>query len=516
MGTLASLCATGNEIRAEAEAPMAELHDLTLAELSAALKQRSVSSVEATQHALDRISRLDSREGLNAFLSVLVDQAMAEAHAADQRRAAGDARGALDGIPIALKDLFDTAGVRTTGGSRLLADRIPEADATVVGLLRAAGAVILGKTNMMEFAYGHPHPDFGETANPWDRARTAGGSSGGSAAAVAAGLCWGALGSDTGGSIRSPAAYCGVTGLKPTHGLVSLAGVLPLSWSLDHAGPLARTAADCAILLAAIAGHDPADPHSAPAATIDDVSNDLKRLTEPEAIPPDLKGLRIGAVHRFFGQAVTPGLARAVERAMPTFAGLGAEVIAVDLAPELLALIVPTISAIYPAEAAAYHHGEGWYPARKDDYGPLLRDDLEQAMVLPAHRYVQALRDRRRIQVAFAELFARVDLLAWPAQPLVAPPLGTTAAAVEELGGGATTIDVEIGATGPANLTGEPGIALPCGFVEGLPVGLHLQGPPFADSLVVRAGIAFQTATGIPPIPALSPGRIGNSTVGRK
>ena len=485
---------------------MAELHDLTLAELCQALTRRRVSAVEATAHALDRIAKLDGRDGLNAYLTVLADAALDQANAADRRRAAGDARGAIDGVPIALKDLFDTAGVRTTGGSRLLADRIPVTDATVVRMLRDAGAVILGKTNMMEFAYGHPNPDFGETANPWDLARTAGGSSGGSAAAVASGLAWGSLGSDTGGSIRSPAAYCGVTGLKPTYGLVSLAGVLPLSWSLDHAGPLARTAEDCAILLGSIVGQDPADPYSAPAGKIDDLLNDLQCLLEPDAVRGDIKGIRIGAVPRFFDQAVTPGLAGTVEDALPTLAELGAEVVEVDFEPEVLALIVPTISTIYPAEAAAYHYGEGWYPIRSDEYGPLLRTELEGAMGIPAYRYVQAQRDRRRIQAAFADLFARVDLLAWPAQPLVAPPLGTTAAAVDEVGGGATTIDIEIGATGPANLTGEPGISLPCGFVGGLPVGLHLQGPGFADPLVLRAGITFQSATGVPPIPNLSPG----------
>jgi aspartyl-tRNA(Asn)/glutamyl-tRNA(Gln) amidotransferase subunit A len=478
---------------------MSNLHDLTLTELAVALESGQASSVEATRHVLDRIARLDGREGLNAFVSVRAERALLEAAAADARRAAGRRLGPLDGVPLAVKDLFDLAGTPTTAGSALLAGVVPATDATVVRHLQAAGAVLLGKTNLMEFAYGHPSPTFGETANPWDRARTAGGSSGGSAAAGAAGLVWGALGSDTGGSIRSPAAYCGVTGLKPTYGLVSLRGVVPLSWSLDHAGPLARTAADCGLLLAAIARHDPADPASAPIGAVQPVLAELEALLRPGN--PDaghLRGLRIGVVPRLFAQAVTPGLREAVEAAVPSFAHLGAEVVEVDLAPDIVATIVPTISAIYPAEAAAYHHGEGWYPARAEEYGPLLRDELAAAMELPAYRYVQAQRDRQRVAAAFDTLFARVDLLAWPAQPLVAPPLGTTAAAVEAAASGASTIQVEIGATGPANLTGEPGLSIPCGFVDGLPVGLHLQGRSFADALVLRAGMAFQQAIGTP------------------
>jgi Asp-tRNA(Asn)/Glu-tRNA(Gln) amidotransferase A subunit family amidase len=214
----------------------------------------------------------------------------------------------------------------------------------------------------------------------------------------------------------------------------------------------------------------------------------------------NLRGVRIGVVPRLFAQAVTPGLRETVEDALPAFTQLGAELVEVDLAPEIVETIVPTISAIYPSEAAAYHHGEGWYPARAAEYGPLLRDELAEAMHLPAHRYVRAQRDRHRIISAFDTLFAQADLLAWPAQPLVAPALGTTAAEVDEAASGATTIQVEIGATGPANLTGEPGLSLPCGFVDGLPVALHLQGRRFADALVLRAGIAFQRATEATPL----------------
>ncbi len=479
---------------------MLDLHDLTLAGLAGELAQRRVSSREATNHALRRIAALDGREQLNAYLTVLPERARTEADAADARRAAGRSLGPLDGVPIALKDLFDTAGVPTTAASRVFAGRVPAEDATVVRKLAEAGAVLLGKTNLMEFAYGHPHPAYGETRNPWDSTRTAGGSSGGSAAAIAAGLAWGTFGSDTGGSIRSPAAYCGVTGLKPTFGLVSCAGVIPLSPSLDHAGPITRTAEDAALLLAAVAGHDQADTNSAPVARADAVVKELgELLTDPgwatRAKP--LRGLRIGVVPRLFDLAVTPGMRETVGRAVPTLAELGTEIIEVDLSPEVVDLLVPTIGDIYPAEAAAYHHHS--LEERPEDYGPTLRGELEAASRLPAYRYVLARQAQTKIAAAFAALYERVDLLAWPAQPIVAPPLGSYDATQDPAAAG-STIEVEIAATGPANLTGEPAISVPCGHVDGLPVGLHLQGPRFADATVLRAAIAYQSATGVPPL----------------
>ncbi len=484
-----------------------DLYELTLTRLSAALATGAVSSVEATTHALERIYTLDGSGGLNAFITVTADRALAQAQAADTRQASGDRLGPLDGVPIALKDLFDTAGVLTTAASRVFADRVPDTDATVVRRLHAAGAVILGKTNMLEFAYGYPHPDFGETVNPWDRTRTAGGSSGGSAAAVAAGLAWGALGSDTGGSIRSPAAYCGITGLKPTVGLISLAGVVSLSWSLDHAGPMARTAADCALLLAAIAGHDPADPVSAPRRDTERVLAELSEIgnhapTVPAAAP-SLAGLRIGVIPRLFDLAVTPGLRTVVERAVAVLAGLGAEIVEVALPPGIFERAVPAVTRIYAVEAAAYHRQ--WLQQRSDGYGPVMREGLEAALTLHAVHYADSLYDRLRVRAAFDALYERFDLLAWPAQPIVAPPLGTTADAIAGPDAeDAPTIEVEIGATGPANLTGEPSISVPCGFAAGLPVGLLLQAPRFADARLLRAAIAHQTATGAPPLADVS------------
>ncbi len=483
--------------------PEANLDVLTLSGLAAALTAGEVSSIEATEHALARISVLDGPGGLNAYLTVTAEHARAAAREADARRSRGEARGALDGVPVAVKDLFDTAGIRTTAGSRILADHVPDRDATVVRRLREAGAVVLGKKNMLEFAYGYPHPDVGETANPWDRSRTAGGSSGGSAAAVAAGMGWGAFGSDTGGSIRSPAAYCGITGLKPTYGLVSLAGVVPLSWSLDHVGPMARTAEDCALLLAAVAGHDPADPASASAPLADASAHSVAKVARDAAATANagtaLAGVRVGVVPRLFDLAVTPGLREVTEQALPILAALGADVVEVDVDPAASGLVVRAVERIYTVEAAAYHRR--WLRERPGDYGPVMRAGLEAALAVPAVDYVDAQRDRLRVKAAFEALYARVDLLAWPAQPLVAPPLGTTTAVVQGPGGGAPTIEVEIAATGPANLTGEPSISVPCGSVGGLPVGLNLQGPRFADALVLRAAMAYQSATGVPPVP---------------
>ncbi len=478
---------------------MSDLHDRTLAGLANALSERRVSSREATDHALDRIVALDDRDKLNAYLTVLPERARAQADAADARQAAGRPRGRLDGTPIALKDLFDTAGLATTAASRVFADRVPSEDATVVRKLTEAGAVLLGKTNLMEFAYGYPHPAYGETRNPWNPARTAGGSSGGSAAAMAAGLAWGTFGSDTGGSIRSPAAYCGVTGLKPTFGLVSCAGVVPLSPSLDHAGPITRTAEDAA-LLAAVAGHDPADPNSAPVSAADAVLRELEALVADlgwTTVTAPLKGLRIGVVPRLFDLAVTAGLRAVVERAVQALANLEAEIVEVDLPAEVVDLLVPTIGDIYPSEAAAYHHR--WLQERPADYGPILRRELETASHLPAYRYVLARQIQARIRAAFGALYEQADLLAWPAQPIVAPRLGAYDAPEDPAAIG-STIEVEIAATGPANLTGEPGISVPCGQVDGLLVGLHLQGPRFADAMLLRATIAYQAAIGAPPL----------------
>jgi aspartyl-tRNA(Asn)/glutamyl-tRNA(Gln) amidotransferase subunit A len=456
--------------------PDDELAYLSLADARRRLDQGDISAVELTQAMLERIQTLDPQ--LNAFITVLGDSALQTAAATDTRLRQGE-RAPLLGIPLAVKDLFNTAGVRTTGGARILSGNVPESDATVVTKLAAAGSVLLGKTNMMEFAYGYPHPDFGETRNPWALDRTAGGSSGGSAAAVAAGLAYGALGSDTGGSIRSPASYCNVVGLKATYGRISRAGVLPLSWSLDHAGPLARTVEDTAILFDAIAGFDPLDPASAhgdwPAAC--------------PALNDDISGLRIGVVDEMFERDVQPDV-RATARAAIEQLGRLAVTLEAVMLPHL-DLIAPVIDTIVQAEATSYHRHT--LEARPNDYSDEVRDNLRLGATILAVDYIDAQRIRRRLLDGVNEALANYDLLVYPTQPIVAPLLDSYTL---EPGDDEAVLDIEISHTGLANLTGHPALSLPGGFTDaGLPVGLQFIGRAFDEATLLRLGHAFQQIT---------------------
>jgi aspartyl-tRNA(Asn)/glutamyl-tRNA(Gln) amidotransferase subunit A len=345
--------------------------------------------------------------------------------------------------------------------------------------LQAAGAVLLGKTNMMEFAYGYPHPDFGETRNPWDLTRTAGGSSGGSAAAVTAGLAYAALGSDTGGSIRSPAAYCGIVGLKPTYGRVSRAGVVPLAWSLDHAGPLTRSARDCALVFDAIAGYDPLDPASASAPFTPTV----------DALDGSVAGLRVGVVEELFARHVTPDVRALTEAALRELEQLGVVLERVELphAREVGPVIMPIIQ----AEATSFHWPR--LMTRPVDYSTALRENLLLGATVLAKDYLDAQRARRLMQDEVNAVLTRVDALVFPTQPIVAPLLDAYAVGdgVEE-----DVLDVEIGHTGLANLTGHPALSVPCGFTaDGLPVGLQLTGRWFDEATVLRLARAYEEAT---------------------
>jgi aspartyl-tRNA(Asn)/glutamyl-tRNA(Gln) amidotransferase subunit A len=456
----------------------------SLTDISAALARGDVSAVELVELQLQRIDTYD--EQLNAYITVLHEQARLDAARADSQRRAG-ASGTLLGVPLALKDLLATAGVSTTAGSRILASAIPEVDAPVVRHLRAAGAVILGKTNMMEFAYGYPHPDYGETRNPWDLDRSAGGSSGGSAAAVAAGLAYGALGSDTGGSIRSPASYCGIAGLKPTYDLISREGVVPLSWSLDHIGPLARTVSDVALLLAA-STPEPAQGF------------------DPEQ---SVAGVRVGVVDELFDRHVEPEVRRVASAALDTLQALG--VILEPVRLECVPLVGPTIMPIVQAEASAYH-----WPnvlARPQDYSDAVRENLRLGGLVLAKDYLNAQRVRRRIVDEVTTVLRRVDALVFPTQPIVAPPLDAyqLAGPQEE----ADVLDVEIGHTGLANLSGHPALSLPCGLTDaGLPVGLQFTGRAFGEGVLLAIGHAYEQATDwhrrrppFPPQHGQEPGR---------
>jgi aspartyl-tRNA(Asn)/glutamyl-tRNA(Gln) amidotransferase subunit A len=443
------------------------------------LRAGEVSSEEVTVSQLDRIAALDSR--LHAFITTLRDEALAAARRADQRRRAGETLSLL-GVPVAVKDLFATKGVRTTAGSAILADSIPDDDATVVRRLYDAGAVLLGKTNMMEFAYGYPHPDYGETRNPWNLTRTAGGSSGGSAAAVATGMSYGALGSDTGGSIRSPAAYCGIVGLKPTYGRVSRHGAVPLSWSLDHVGPLARTARDAALMFDAIAGPDPLDP----ASVTHPVTPSATALEQPVA------GLRIGLVEHFFERHVEPAVRSLALDAVTVLERLGAIVEPVTI--EHSDLVSSTIMPIVQAEASNYH-----WPNLRDQpgkYSAATRENLLLGAAVLAIDYLTAQRLRRRMTENVDAALRRFDALVFPTQPIVAPALNAyqvTESAEEDV------LDVEIGHTGFANLTGHPALSVPCGFTEaGLPVGLQLTGRYLDEATLLRIAHHLEGSYGSP------------------
>lgn len=443
----------------------------SLAEAAALVRSRSVSPVELVQAMLDRIERLDSE--LRAFITVTAERALDEARRAEV--AAGEDLSPLHGVPIALKDLFDTAGVHTTSGSDLLRDRVPKTDAFVVSRLRAAGAISLGKLNMHEFAYGvtTANPHYGVCRNPWDTGRIPGGSSGGSGAAVAASLCYGALGSDTGGSIRIPASLCGIVGLKPTYGRVSRSGVLPLSWSLDHVGPMTRTVTDAALMLTAIAGHDPADPGSAPVPA----HNYLGELES------GVRGLRIGVPRAHYSEGLAPAVERAVRDALDVLRSEGAEVRAVDIPDIELAALA--FSPIISAEATAYH--QRWLRESPERYDPGVRERLTLGEFYSGPQYVNAQRLRGRVIAGFASALSEVDLLVTAATPITAP-------LVTDVSPGTPNPSTVF--TYPTDVSGSPSLSLPCGFDESdLPIGLQIIGRNFDEATVLRAGRAYERAT---------------------
>lgn len=429
----------------------------SIPEVAACFRRGDLSPVEVTERALARIQALNPI--LNAFITVTAEAALAAARQAEAELRAGLDRGLLHGIPVALKDLMDTAGVRTTCGSRILADHAPDRDAAVVAHLRRAGAVILGKTNLLEFAYGIVHPDFGPTWNPYDPTRTAGGSSGGSAAAVAAGLCFAAVGTDTGGSIRIPAAYCGVAGFKPTFGLVSLDGIFPLSWSLDHAGPIARTAGDAGLLLDGL----------------------LDRPTRPVRAA-GAKGLRLGILnaHRLGREMEAPVLA-AFDAACAALAAAGAILSHVEI-PELAA-VDTGLHAIVAPEASVIH--ANWFAHRPQDYADLTRDQIEAGFGMAAVDYVRAQRHRQRLTAHFVDALTHVDAILSPTSPWVAPLEDPAVLGEEGM--------AEARRTAPANLTGLPALTVNCGFSPaGLPIGLQITTRPGADELCLGIGVAYE------------------------
>ncbi len=461
---------------------MSELVWKPVTELARMIAAKQLSPVDVVRAYLDRIEVLDGK--LRAYITVCREEALAAAKAAEAAVMNGDALGRLHGVPIGLKDLYATKGILTTGGSKILADWIPSEDATVVSRLKEAGAIILGKLNMHEFAYGPEglNVHYGHAWNPSDMKthRIAGGSSSGSGVAIAAGLCAGTLGSDTGGSIRIPAALCGITGLKPTYGRVSRAGVLPLAWSLDHVGPMTRTAADSAVILAAIAGHDSRDP----------ASSVLPVPDYPAALTGQVRGLRVGLLRSFFLESAGLVLRRAVEQAARVLEGLGAEIREVTLTTAEHA--AGASFAIIAPEALAYH--EAWIRSRPGDYAPDVRERLQAGAFVSATQYLRAQQARALIRNEVDALLSQVDVLLAPATPIVATPVGQTEVTVDH-----GTQDVRSSLTRLTrifNLSGHPVCAVPCGFTAaGLPIGMQIAGRPFDEATVLRVADACQRVT---------------------
>jgi aspartyl-tRNA(Asn)/glutamyl-tRNA(Gln) amidotransferase subunit A len=455
-----------------------ELAFFSIEQAARLLRRKEISPLDLVEASLARIERWNP--SLHAFLTVLAESARRQAKLAEREIHRGRARGPLHGIPISLKDNFWTRGIRTTAGSKILADFVPDADSDVAAKLARAGAILLGKTNMHEFAYGitGENPHYGSSRNPWARDRISGGSSGGSAVAVGTGMGFASVGTDTGGSIRIPSALCGIVGLKPTFGLVSTTGVVPLGISFDHAGPIARSVTDACILLEAIAGKYPRG----------EARPDYRRLRRNRP-----RKFRIGVPKEFFFKRLDGEVRRLVDAAAKKFESLGARIVEVSL-PRLTGAIDQASNAVV-AEASEYHESQGYYPARAAEYGDDVRGHLEWGHKLLAVNYLQALPKRREITGDFQAAFEEVDIILAPTSPIPAPRIGESA--VRAPGERETTTRAELlRLTRPANLTGFPAISIPCGFTrEGLPVGLQLLGPRWGEARLLTIALAYEEAT---------------------
>jgi aspartyl-tRNA(Asn)/glutamyl-tRNA(Gln) amidotransferase subunit A len=454
-----------------------ELAFLSIEQAACLLRRKKISPVDLVEAALVRIERFNPR--INAFITVVADRARRDARLAEKTIRKGRAPSLLCGIPISLKDNFCTRGIRTTAGSAILSDFVPEEDSDVAGRLARAGAILLGKTNMHEFAYGitNENPHFGSARNPWDLDRVTGGSSGGSAAALAVGIGYAATGTDTGGSIRIPSALCGAVGLKPTFGLVSVEGVIPLAKTLDHAGPMARSVTDVCIMLEAIAGDFPRGA----------ARPDYRKLRKNRP-----RKFRLGWPKQYFFERIDKEVQKAVELAAKCFESLGAAIKEISL-PGLEHSVEPSTN-IALAEATQYHESKGYFPAQAKKYGEEIRRRLELGREVRAVDYLNALDVKRAVTREFDAAFEEVDAILAPALPIAAPRIGE-----KEISIGAdkeTVRSALVRLNRPANLTGHPALSVPCGFTRsGLPIGLQLIGPNWSEARLLAIALAFEDAT---------------------
>lgn len=446
---------------------------MDLAEASQAVQKKTVSPVELTQACLSRIERLDQQ--LKAFITVTAESALAEARKAQAEIGRGEWKGPLHGIPVAVKDLADTAGVRTTAGSAVLQHNVPSEDAEVVRRLRAAGAVLLGKLNLHEFAYGGSGiiGHFGIARNPWNAAHITGGSSSGAAAAVAAGLCYGAIGTDTAGSIRLPASCCGIVGLKPSYGLVSKRGVIPLSWSLDHVGPMTRTVSDAALMLQAVAHYDQHDVYCQKFAPV----------YYPSAIEEDCSGLRLAAPNEFW-KDLDPEVQQAVDAALAALSRMTAGMREISLSTDM-------DRAVVACEAYVYH--QHYLPAHEKDYDPETLKRIRAGADVTAPVYIEKYRDLLHQRREILHIFEHADLIVTPTTPVLPPKIADLQAAPTELRGKELML---LRNTRPFNTFGLPAISLCCGFSKsGLPIGLQIAGAPGAEGVVLALARAYEKQT---------------------
>ena len=459
----------------------ADLHKLSIAQAGQEIKNRKLSPVELTQAYLDRIDRLNG--DLGAYITVTAEQALASARTAESEIQAGRYAGPLHGVPIAVKDIISTQGVLTSAGSRVLSDNIPDHDSTIIERLNAAGAPLLGKLNLSEFAIGGTidHP-YGTPRNPWNTLHSAGGSSSGSAIATSGGLAAGTLGSDTGGSVRGPSAFCGIVGLRPTYGRVTRHAVVPMCWSMDTIGPMTRTVEDCALMLRVIAGYDPRDPST----SADPVPDYTAKLEDT------LRGMRVGLPDEMFDfDGVDPQVKAGVEKAVTLLEELGVEAERVSLPTSAQSGAV--FLAIADVDSAAFH--SDWLRTRGDDYDWSTRTRLESASLAPATAYLRAQRARELIRREMLDTLDRYDVIIMPSSPTISPTIESATGSP----GGYYQGRLDLSRrryTSPAALAGLPSLSVPCGFSDtGLPMGMQITGKPFAEETLFQVGHAYEQAT---------------------